>query len=58
MKFPEQYRKAVEKSADTAGLPIGIIAAQINQESGWGPKAVSPVGARGIAQFMPGTWEE
>ncbi|WP_434922608.1 transglycosylase SLT domain-containing protein [Glutamicibacter sp. PAEs-4] len=58
MKIPAQYREAVEKSADTAGLPIGIIAAQINQESGWNPKAVSPVGARGIAQFMPETWEE
>ena len=58
VKIPEQYREAVEKSADTAGLPVGIIAAQIQQESGWNPKAVSPVGARGIAQFMPGTWEE
>ncbi|WP_190264511.1 transglycosylase SLT domain-containing protein [Glutamicibacter nicotianae] len=58
VKIPAQYREAVEKSADTAGLPIGIIAAQINQESGWNPKAVSPVGARGIAQFMPETWEE
>lgn len=58
VKIPEQYRDAVEKSANTAGLPVGIIAAQIQQESGWNPKAVSPVGARGIAQFMPGTWAE
>lgn len=58
VKIPAQYREAVEKSADTAGLPVGIIAAQIQQESGWNPKAVSPVGARGIAQFMPETWEE
>jgi surface antigen len=33
-----------------------VIAAQIEQESGWNPVAVSPAGARGIAQFMPGTW--
>lgn len=58
VKIPEEYREAVDQSASTAGLPVGIIAAQIEQESGWNPKATSPVGARGIAQFMPGTWEE
>ena len=30
--------------------------AQLYQESRLDPTAVSPVGARGIAQFMPGTW--
>lgn len=30
---------------------------QINQESGFNPKAVSRAGARGIAQFMPLWWE-
>jgi len=58
VKIPEEYREAVDQSASTAGLPVGIIAAQIEQESGWNPKATSPVGAQGIAQFMPGTWEE
>ncbi|MEU5215157.1 bifunctional lytic transglycosylase/C40 family peptidase [Streptomyces sp. NPDC020807] len=33
-----------------------LLAAQLYQESGWNPRAVSPVGAKGIAQFMPGTW--
>lgn len=56
--IPEQYRDAVEQSAHTAGLPVGIIAAQIQQESGWNPTAISPVGARGIAQFMPATGVE
>jgi cell wall-associated NlpC family hydrolase len=29
----------------------------MEQESGWNPTIVSPVGAQGIAQFMPGTWQ-
>jgi cell wall-associated NlpC family hydrolase len=32
------------------------LAAQLYQESAFDPKAVSPAGAEGIAQFMPGTW--
>lgn len=35
--------------------PIAALAAQVHQESGWQPQAVSRVGAAGMAQFMPGT---
>lgn len=35
--------------------PVAAFAAQVHQESGWRPEAVSRVGARGIAQFMPAT---
>lgn len=58
VEIPEQYKDAVSKAAETASLPESVVAAQINQESGWNPNAVSPAGARGIAQFMPGTWGE
>ena len=33
-----------------------LVAAQIDAESGWNPRAVSPAGAQGLSQFMPGTW--
>lgn len=35
--------------------PVALFAAQIHQESQWNIRAVSPVGARGLAQFMPKT---
>lgn len=35
--------------------PVATMAAQVHQESGWRKDAVSPVGASGLAQFMPAT---
>lgn len=35
--------------------PVAVLAAQVHQESAWKPQAVSHVGARGLAQFMPET---
>ncbi|MCQ8103278.1 transglycosylase SLT domain-containing protein [Methylomonas sp. SURF-2] len=35
--------------------PLAAFAAQIHQESGWRPDAVSRVGALGMSQFMPAT---
>ena len=34
------------------------LAAQVDVETGgsWNPSLVSPAGAQGLAQFMPGTW--
>lgn len=37
------------------GCPVADFAAQIHQESRYRSDAVSPVGARGMAQFMPAT---
>jgi membrane-bound lytic murein transglycosylase MltF len=35
--------------------PVAVMAAQIHQESSWNPRALSPAGAQGMAQFMPAT---
>jgi soluble lytic murein transglycosylase-like protein len=48
--FPLVHRAACE-----AGLPIGLFDAMIMQESRYKPAVVSPKGAFGLAQLMPGT---
>lgn len=45
----------IELHSDRAGLPRDFLARLIWKESRFDPGAVSPVGAEGIAQFMPGT---
>lgn len=55
------YDRYIEDAVDTywAGLePWQYLWAQLKQESQFNPLAKSPVGARGLAQFMPGTWAE
>jgi Transglycosylase SLT domain len=54
---PAEYRVLIEQAAeDCPGLPAELLAAQLHQESGFNPAAISQAGALGIAQFMPGTW--
>jgi hypothetical protein len=52
---PEQYAGALSRAAQRWNVSATLLAAQLQQESGFNPFAVSPAGARGIAQFMPGT---
>ena len=48
----------VEDSAKAEGLPVNFFTRLIWRESAFRPGAVSPAGARGVAQFMPGTASE
>jgi len=50
-----EYVEMARKAAQQMGINADIYLRQIKQESGFNPDAVSPVGAIGIAQFMPAT---
>jgi hypothetical protein len=52
---PAQYRAPIIRSASRWNVSPGLLAAQLMAESGFDPRAVSPAGALGIAQFMPST---
>lgn len=48
-------RPLVEKAARERNLDPELIYRQIQRESSWNPRAVSPKGARGLMQLMPAT---
>ncbi|GAA2241920.1 transglycosylase TgdA [Streptomyces amakusaensis] len=56
---PGWVRELVNKHAGLCPqVTASLLAAQLYQESRFDRDAVSPAGAVGIAQFMPGTWRE
>ncbi|HEX7751878.1 MAG TPA: lytic transglycosylase domain-containing protein [Novosphingobium sp.] len=52
---PDAYRARVAELAAKYDLSPALIEALVWQESRWRSGAVSPAGARGLAQLMPGT---
>jgi soluble lytic murein transglycosylase-like protein len=52
---PAAYRDTIARAASRWNVSAALLAAQLYAESGFNPFAVSPAGARGIAQFMPGS---
>jgi soluble lytic murein transglycosylase-like protein len=59
-QIPRKYDVQIKKAAGIY-LPQTdwrLWKAQLWQESLLNPNAVSPVGAKGLAQFMPGTWNQ
>lgn len=58
-RIPNGWEKLVEDAAEEAGIPVEVAAAQLKQESQWNPGAVNAgSGAAGLAQAMPGTWDQ
>ncbi|MBX7484056.1 lytic transglycosylase domain-containing protein [Qipengyuania sp. 6D47A] len=55
---PEGYKAKVAELSARFDLSPTLIEALVWQESRWRANAVSPVGARGLAQLMPGTARE
>jgi soluble lytic murein transglycosylase len=53
--FPWPNRAAVEAEAREFKLDSLLFAAIVRQESVFDPEALSPAGARGLAQLLPGT---
>ncbi len=49
------YVQEAWNDAESVGIPPGYFVRQISAESRFNPHATSPVGAIGIAQFMPST---
>ncbi len=52
---PARFRAPILRSAAKWNVSAGLLAAQLMAESNFNPIAVSPAGARGVAQFMPAT---
>jgi len=54
---PAQYVTHIQAAAASCrGVSAPVLAAQLEQESGWRTDAVSSAGAVGMAQFLPSTW--
>jgi Transglycosylase SLT domain/D-alanyl-D-alanine carboxypeptidase len=52
---PARFRAPLAQASSRWNVPVNVLAAQLLAESNFNPLAVSPTGASGIAQFMPGT---
>ena len=55
---PAEWRSRVGELAAKYDISPALLEAVVWQESRWRTDAVSPVGARGLAQLMPGTARE
>jgi soluble lytic murein transglycosylase-like protein len=58
VSVPPQYQGWVTDAAKQFGVPEDLLTRTLHAESGFDPNAVSPTGARGIAQFIQSTANE
>ena len=54
-RYKGEYLAHAKAAAARHGVPEDLFLRRVQQESGWNPGAVSPKGATGLAQLMPGT---
>jgi soluble lytic murein transglycosylase-like protein len=54
-KYRGEYIAVAKAAASRHGVPEDIFLRLVQQESGWNTGAVSPKGAKGLAQLMPAT---
>jgi len=52
---PDRFAPMLARASQRWSISAALLAAQLHQESGFNPAAVSGAGAQGIAQFMPST---
>ena len=50
-----RFDELIERTSANFGLPSSLVKAVVRAESGFDAKAVSPMGASGLMQLMPGT---
>ena len=57
LAYPKKYSRIVSEQAKAYELEENLVYAVIKAESNFDPKAESPVGALGLMQLMPDTFE-
>lgn len=55
LAVPENLRPIIQQASEQSGVPFNIIAAKLQQESGFRPDARGTSGEVGISQIMPST---
>lgn len=58
VNVPPQYMNWVQEAAKQLNIPVAVVAAQIDHESGFNNNEVGQFGEKGIVQFLPSTWAD